>query len=157
MNRDKCSEMNANRVMQKDIMKNARLSFLVSDTFPSLFLSLSPRLGGARDILLTFRKCQYELCLWVHVCVCLGMCVCVCASEERTVSLSVVIYMDHFTSLIVKDYCWKYASDCASRFFAFSLNLSNRTTVIYSVCAIHRLLPKLCIVASLAGKKYQMW
>lgn len=59
----------------------------VSDTFS--FLSVSSRLGGAGDVLLTFRKCQFDLRVcekdFVCLCVCVWACVFACAWKGATV------------------------------------------------------------------------
>lgn len=60
----------------------------VSDTFS--FLSVSSRLGGAGDVLLTFRKCQFDLrvCEKDFVCVCVSGRVCLRAPGKVRLCLS---------------------------------------------------------------------
>lgn len=103
--------MNKNRVIQKQIMRAACLTLGPLTLCLSFSLSLSSRLGGAGDILLTFRKCWFEfhVCERARVCVRVrvSLCVCVCdvrtfvhACEGATVSLSVSCNIARITSQI---------------------------------------------------------
>lgn len=76
---DKGNEMNTNRAIQKDIMKNARLSFCSLTLSLFVFLPLSLHLfqaGWSRRHIINIQK----MSVW-------GLCVCVCMCMHRCVCL----------------------------------------------------------------------
>lgn len=91
--------MNKNRVIQKQIMRAARLILGPLTLSLSFSLSLSSRLGGAGDILLTFRKRWFEFRVCERACVC-GVRTFVHACEGATASLSVSCNIARITSQI---------------------------------------------------------
>lgn len=138
---------------------------MVSGTFSLLlilFLSLSSRLGGAGDILLTFRKCQLELCvcecvrvyvyscLWGYyrVCACARVCVSVVILHGSVHKSDYHKNMAENTLLIV---LWVFLSSFLLSFF-FPAEQWYYTFVLYINCY-----QIWFIVACLAIKEYQMF
>lgn len=108
---------------------------------PFPFLSLSSRLGGAGDILLTFRKRRFEFCVCERACVrawayaCVFMCVPV--KVQLCVCLSVVIlHGSAHKSDYHKNTAENRLFDCAFSFpFVFSSeNISSRTMCRTPMC-----------------------
>lgn len=158
MYRDKDNEMNTNRVIQ-EYYENCSPVILVSDTLPlspSVSLFFSSRLGGVGDILLTFIKCQFELCVYDCVCVCVWVCLCVHVRGRAVcVCLSVVILHG---SVHKSDY---HKNTAENRLlivlwvfpFCFLRKRFQQNNDNVHLCALHK--PKWCIMACLAMEEYK--
>lgn len=122
----KCTETKAMRWIQIERYKRILWKMLACHFVPWHFLSLSFclslfisfRLGGAGDILLTFRKCQFEVCVCVCACVCID--VFVCAHECKTVRACLSVVILH-GSVHKSDYQKNTAENRLLSFLFFSL------------------------------------